>query len=73
MKVLDAVTLPDGSRHFVIEVTPAVGDKTALIEEFTWGADVPLATARRETKMLLDVKYGGAKPAKIASMIDKDV
>ncbi len=97
MKVIDAETLRDGSRHFKIEAVPeapevpavpemrnkkgdivtpavaAVAAVAAVTEECVWGADVPLAVAQRETKLLLAAKYGKAAPTKIAAMIDQDL
>lgn len=79
MKVIDAELLPDGSRRFIIEVVPATldgkGKETAAAqtETFIWGADVVLADARRETKLLLAAKYGQVTPTKIAAMIGKEI
>lgn len=73
MKVIDAEVLPDGSRRFIIEVAPAIGETAAQTETFTWGADVPLTVARAETKSLLAAKYGQSAPTKIAAMIGKEV
>ena len=85
MKVTTAETLADGSRRFVIEVTPPIsavfdaeGKETspfvpAVTEEFVWGGDVALADARRETKALLNAKYGTKKPVPIAAMVGRDI
>lgn len=85
MKVINAETLSDGRRRFVIEAAPAVpavlnaDDKVvtpavpAVTEEYVWGKDVPLATAQRETKLLLNAKYGKPKPIVIAGMVGKDI
>ncbi len=73
MKVLVAETLPNGDRHFVIEAIPAQGDEPAVTEEFTWGPDVALAAAKRETRLLLAEKYGRPAPAPITGMVGKDL
>lgn len=79
MKVAIAETFANGSRRFVIEAVPAVldadGKETtpAVTEEFVWGADVRLADARRETKLLLDAKYAAKKPTPITAMVGKDI
>lgn len=85
MKVLDAELAGDGSRRFKIEAVPEVpavlGAKgvvvtpavPAVTEEYVWGADVSLAVAQRETRLLLTAKYGKAAPVKIAAMVGKDL
>ena len=85
MKVTTAETLANGSRRFVIEAIlaiPAVFDAEgketspfvpAVTEEFVWGKDVALADARRETKALLNAKYGARKPTPIATMVGKEI
>ena len=54
-------------------VTPAVPATLALTEEYVWGADVPLDVAQRETRLMLDSKYGKPKPTKIVALIGKDL
>ena len=54
-------------------VTPAVPKVEAVTEEYVWGADVPLADAQRETRLLLTAKYGHPKPTKLAAMIGREL
>ena len=54
-------------------VTPAVPAVEAVTEEYVWGADVPLADAQRETRLLLTAKYGHPKPTKLAAMIGREL
>ena len=52
------------------EVTPEVPQVT---DEWAWGADVPLATARLETRRLFAAKHGRARPKRITNMVGKDI
>lgn len=39
-------------------VVPVEPEDPRIFEEFQWGMDVPLKVVRRETRLLLDEKYG---------------
>ena len=86
MKVLDAEVLPDGGHRFTIEVvpakpevpakakSPAIPAVPAVTETITWGADVPLDDARRETRLLMEAKHAPpAAPTKLTSLIGTDL
>ena len=45
------------TRHLEVLVNPEAPEEKQIIESFDWGMDVPLATVRRETKLLLNIKY----------------
>ena len=46
-----------GPRPVAPEGPPMKPEDPRIYESFDWGMDVPLATVRRETKLLLDAKY----------------
>lgn len=47
---------PIGPRP-VAPVMPEAPNDLRIYESFDWGMDVPLASVRRETRLLLDAKY----------------
>lgn len=64
--ITKAERTPDGSLHVVIEVAPATAVDEAITREFTWGKDVPEATALREAAALIEHEYQG--PAAVKSL-----
>lgn len=46
------------TRYLSILVNPDAPVDQQVIERFEWGWDVSLASVRKETKLLLDEKYG---------------
>jgi len=73
VKVIEALKLADGGHRFVIEAVAASPGAEAIVETFNWGADVALADARRETRLLLAAKYDRTAPVPIAGMVGREL